>query len=365
MAEGGGADLPCHFGRVNWISSKELRRLSSSGSFSPLSPESARPISLEQSVPPLMEDEHWYMKVSCCQLEPLSRGEAYGQGVIVCLGTDAHSQRFADILGISTYPAFALITCHHVLPGLSCLKNWKLAISGMEKNVLVEKTYKLDDRKFEVCKSCCGADGVLGQKDHPNKTCPFGGDFTVLVLTKEFANELLKNRDLLFPTVMPLDVKSLKDALTNQRFSLFKRDKRSGIIRDVKLDVHKRAPPSEDEQTIDGQVTAYKEMCMLRYDKNPQVLRGDSGAGIFVTNGSEHLLLGLHKSTESDEEAHTGIAIHAIFHAIASEAVCMYGVHCLFNIAICTISRSHTSTTCMISCIVVCVLQIGIAFGVY
>ena len=320
MAEGGG-DSPNCYRRVNWISSKELRRLSSSGSFSslsPVSPETARPISLEQSIRPLTEDEYWYKKVSCCQLEPPTGG--YGQGVIVCLGTDAHSQRFADILGISTYPAFALVTCHHVLPGIRSLKNWKMVLSGMDRNVSI----KLDDRKFEVSKSCCGADGVLGQKEHPNEKCPFGGDFTVLVLKKEFASELLKNHDLLIPMVMPLNMENLKEALTSEQFYIFKRDKGSGIIRDVTIKVHKRAPPSEDEQTIDGQVTAYKEMCMLRYDKNSQVLRGDSGAGIFFTRGSERLLLGLHKSTESDEEAHTGIAIHAIFHAIASEAVCMY-----------------------------------------
>ena len=329
MAEGVESPHRRNNPRANWIPSKELRRLSSSGSLnqslSPSTPAEAafRLPGLEQSVPPLIEDEHWYMKVSCCQLESPTGGE--GQGVIVCLGTDAHGQQYADILGTSTYPAFALITCHHVIPGKHFLRNWKLIITGMEKNVFSDRSFKLDDRKFDVCKSCCGVDGVLGRKEHPNGTCPFGGDFTVLVLTKDFSNEVLKCQNLLFPTLMPLDLKHLKDALTSKRFYLFKRDKRTGFTREVELIVHKRAPPSEDQQTIDGQVTAYKEMCMLRYDKNPQVLRGDSGAGIFLMDGSERLLLGLHKSTELDEEAHSGIAIHAIFHAIASESK----IHCV------------------------------------
>lgn len=311
MAVRGGGDSPYRFRRANWVSSREVHRLTSSGSVhSPASPE-ALALSLEQ-VPPLTEDEHWYKKVSCCHLES-SAGD--GQGVIVCLGMDASSQQFSEILGISTYPTFALITCHHVITGRQNLKNWRLVISGLE---MKKFSIKLDERKFESCSSCCGPDGVLGREEHPNQVCPFGADFTVLILTKEFASEMLKHRDLLIPLTMPLDMKSLRAALQSNRFYLFKRDKSSGVIRSIELGVHKRAPPSEDEQSIDGQVTAYKEMCLLRYDKNAEVLRGDSGAGIFLTEGAERLLLGVHKSTEADDDMHTGIAIHAIFHAIAS-----------------------------------------------
>ena len=308
--------------RRNWISSKEVHRLCSSGSSaqSPTSPsDAARAAALQLSfeqIPPLVEVEHWYKKVACCHLESLNSGGGNGQGVIVCLDTDVHNQQLADILGISTYPAFALITCHHIITRRSSLKNWRLVVSGLEMKKFSDK---LDSKKFEACKSCCGPDGVLGQEEHFNDVCPFGADFTVLVLTKEFANDLLKSRDLLIPTLMPLDMRSLKSALQSERFYIFKRDQSSGVVRAVELNVHKRAPPTEDEQSVEGEVNAYKEMCILRYDKNPEVLRGDSGAGIFLTKGSERLLLGIHKSTEAEDEVHTGIAIHAIFHAIASE----------------------------------------------
>lgn len=306
--------------RRNWISSREVHRLCSSGSAqSPTLPSdavrtAALQLSFEQ-IPPLVEDEHWYKKVACCHLQSLN-SSGNGQGVIVCLGTDVYDQQLADILGISTYPAFALITCHHVITGRSSLRNWRLVVSGLEMKKFSDK---LDSKKFEVCKSCCGPDGVLGQEEHFNRVCPFGADFTVLVLTREFANELLKSRDLLIPTLMPLDMRSLKSALQSERFYIFKRDHSSGVVRAVELNVHKRAPPTEDEQSVEGEVNAYKEMCILRYDKNPEVLPGDSGAGIFLTKGSERLLLGIHKSTEAEDEVHTGIAIHAIFHAIASE----------------------------------------------
>ena len=308
---------PRRYRRANWVSSKEIHRLTSSGSAqSPNSPEELG-LSLEL-VPPLTKDKNWYKKVSCCHLES-AMGD--GQGVIVCLGTDNYHQQFAEMFEVSTYPAFALITCHHVISGRSNLKNWKLVISGME---MKKFAVKLDDRKFDACRSCCGENGVLGKEEHPNKVCPFGADFTVLILTKEFANEMLKNRDLLFPVIMPLDMQSLKAALQSKRFYLFKRDKASGIIRTIEVNIHKRAPPSDDEESIEGQIEAYEKMCKLTYDKNPEVIGGDSGAGIFLTEGSERLLLGLHKSTEADEDTHTGIAIHAIFHAIASETSEMY-----------------------------------------
>ena len=94
------------------------------------------------------------------------------------------------------------------------------------------------------------------------------------------------------------------------------------MIRDVEVTLRKvQAPTSDDEQCLDGQITAYKQMCLLTYDINTGVSPGDSGAGIFYKRGSERLLLGLHKSTEESEGCHSGIAIHAIFHAITGEAI--------------------------------------------
>ena len=309
MATGSSPDLR----RKTWLSSQEVHRLSSSGQ-SPTSPD-ALAISLAQD-PPLTEDANWYKKVPCCHLKSTDDG-GKGQGIIVCLGMDSNCQRLSEILGVSTYPALALLTNHHVITSKSSAKKWKLSINGMEMRKL---TVTLDERKIDVCRSCCGRDGVLGHSEHPRASCPFRADFTILVLSKEFTSKLIENRDLKFPILMSLDMESLKDALRSERFYIFKRDEDSGTIRDIELNIRKvQAPTSDDQQSLVGQITAYKQMCLLRYESNSGVSPGDSGAGIFFKKGSERLLLGIHKSTEEDEGFHSGIAIHAIFHAIAGK----------------------------------------------
>ena len=124
MATGSSPDLR----KRTWLSSQEVHRLSSSGQ-SPTSPD-ALAISLAQD-PPLTEDANWYKKVPCCHLKSIDDGSK-GQGIIVCLGMDSSRQRLSEILGISTYPALALITNHHVITSKSNAKRWRLSINGME-----------------------------------------------------------------------------------------------------------------------------------------------------------------------------------------------------------------------------------------
>lgn len=197
--------------RRTWISSLELYRLSSSGQ-SPSSPESAAVLSLAPNSP-LTEDANWFKKVPCCHLKSLEDG-GKGQGIIVCLGVDSNQQRLCEIFRVSTYPALALLTNHHVIPSKFHAKKWKLSIHGMEMRKL---NVILDERRIDVCKSCCGRDGVLGHSEHPRAPCPFRADFSILVLSKEFSSELLKNREFKFPILAPLDVESLKNALQSER----------------------------------------------------------------------------------------------------------------------------------------------------
>lgn len=75
----------------------------------------------------------------------------------------------------------------------------------------------LDEKRIDVCKSCCGRDGVLGHSEHSRAPCPFRADFTILVLSKDFSSELLKNREFKFPILAQLDVESLKNALQSER----------------------------------------------------------------------------------------------------------------------------------------------------
>jgi hypothetical protein len=164
---------------------------------------------------PLTEDANWFKKVPCCHLKSLEDG-GKGQGIIVCLGVEGNQQRLCDILGGtgSTYPVLALLTNHHVIPSKYHAKKWKISVHGMEMRKL---NVTLDEKRIDVCKSCCGRDGVLGRSEHPRAPCPFRADFTILVLSKDFSNELLKNRELKFPILAPLDVESLKNALQSER----------------------------------------------------------------------------------------------------------------------------------------------------
>ena len=208
MASGSSPDIS----RRTWISSVELhRRLTSSGQ-SPTFPESAAVLSLAPNSP-LTEDANWFKKVPCCHLKSLEDG-GKGQGIIICLGVDGNQQRLCDILGTSTYPALALLTNHHIIPSKYHAKKWKISVHGMEMRKL---NVALDEKKIDVCKSCCGRDGVLGRSEHPRASCPFRADFTILVLSKEFSSELLKNRELKFPVLAPLDMESLKNALQSER----------------------------------------------------------------------------------------------------------------------------------------------------
>ena len=193
--------------RRTWISSLELHRLSSSGQ-SPSSPEASAVLSLAPSSP-LTEDANWYKKVPCCHLKSLEDG-GKGQGIIICLGIDSNQQRLSEILGVSTYPALVLLTNHHIIPSKFHARKWKLSIHGIEKKL---------EKKIDVCKSCCGRDGVLGHSEHPRAPCPFRADFSILVLSKELSSELLKNRELKFPVLAPLDVESLKNALQSERWA--------------------------------------------------------------------------------------------------------------------------------------------------
>jgi hypothetical protein len=193
--------------RRSWISSLELHRLLSSGQYASFPEAAAALKGLAQSSPLTESGANWYEKVSCCHLTSLEHG-GKGQGIIVCLGTDTNQQRLCEILKVTTYPALALLTNHHIIPSKSDIRKWKLSLHGVEKKF---------DKKIDGCKSCCGQDGVLGRSKHPNANCPFRADFSIFVLSKEFSKELLKNREVKFPILAPLDMESLKNTLQNER----------------------------------------------------------------------------------------------------------------------------------------------------
>lgn len=294
MAEGGQRSNDM---TLRWVSSRDVRKFSQSNS--PLSPGDTV---LFPS--PLTEHKGWRSKVACCDIHLL---HGNGQGVLICLGLDRDSP-LSSVLGVSTYPSLALLTNHHVIPGLSDISTRKIKISiGSQKLIPLE--YKVD--KFV---SCCGPQGIWGGNKHIYpEPCPFRADFSLLVLSKAFS-EKIKTPDLLFPVVMPLDMSSLKKALNSERFYLFCLENDRVVEEEITMQL--LAPPSDD-QLIESQIQAYWEMCNLKYKSNHAIVPGTSGAGIFFKRDTERILLGIHTSTEEERSAHYGITMHRIFHAIA------------------------------------------------
>lgn len=296
---------------VTWLSSGDFNRFSKSNGGQGMSPANTPNSNLGS---PLHSDHSWYKKVACCHLKSTSRGGGTGQGIIVCLGLDAH-QKFAEVLGISTYPPLALLTNHHIIPSINRVQNWKMLISCSEQSIL---KIKLDRNRFITCVSCCGPDGVWKKEEHPKKSCPLEADFTILPLSKEFAEEIMSKKELLIPVVMPVDMKSLETALQSQRFYIYQRDEDTGHIIPSDIEIQKRGTPTAS--TIKSKIENYRLKCTLEYAPCLEIRRGSSGAGIFFKQGAELFLLGLHVSTEEGgENCRFGTSIHRIFHAIAGK----------------------------------------------
>ena len=295
MAEGGqrsADDLTLS----GWVSSREVRKFSQSSS--PLSPGDT--VSFPS---PLTENKRWRSRVASCDIQ-VQQGS--GQGVLICLGL-SRDNPLSNVLGVSSYPALALLTNHHVIPCSDDIFTRKIKIN------ICNQKYSLEN-KIDRFISCCGPNGIWGGKkhDHP-ESCPFRADFSLLVLSKVFS-EKIKTPDLLFPVVMPLDMTSLKKALNSERFYMFCLE--NDHVVEEEITMQPLASPSDD-QLIESQIQAYQGMCNLKYNSNHTIVPGTSGAGIFFKRDTERILLGIHTSTEEDRSAHYGITMHRIFHAIA------------------------------------------------
>ena len=248
---------------------------------------------------------------SCCHLE--LTGQAIGQGII------AYCEDINQLI---------LITNHHLIHSKASVTNWKISVGKLKGRPLCEED-------FTTCVSCCGPDGLLGQDAHPRQesVCQFNADFTVLVISVEFAYELYKH-NLNFP-VISSDTRLL-NAVNNQQCTLYLMEKLHD--RDSPI-VHELANGQEnivisDSLPLSEQVNLYKQLCQLKY-RAEGVGGGNSGGGIFMKENSELAwLIGLHKSTQTDEyqqctDTHSGVAVHFVLHALFCKFGKLYisGVH--------------------------------------
>ena len=297
--------------KQTWLSSLDLserlkRRASTSSQGAVVLPSPTSPVS--------SADPNWYKRVACCQLES-SRGT--GQGLLVDIS------QLAEALGLTEVQPLALLTSHHIIPRMSLVQGWKLQVWSDG----TKREFRLGDRFFTRCFSCCGRDGLWGGVAHfqqsasdPPTSCPVGSDFTLLLLSPSFTTDLTsKCTSLLFP---PLLIAEKEEHHFNE-FCILQRDSDSGIISPSHIDLQPIAPPSDDP-SLQREIDAYKESCVLRYSHSwiTGIGRGSSGSGIFCHDerSGEIRLMGIHVSSGVDDaQIHYGLTVQAIMHSIVGK----------------------------------------------
>ena len=304
-----------------WLSSldlKKLRRRTSASS------NHGAVILGSPSSPVSSQDPSWYKRIACCQLES---GRGTGQGVLV------HLDQFSEALGLGENLQLGLLTNHHIIPHKYHVNGWKLHI-GPEGN---KKVFTLNDSMFTCCFSCCGPDGIWGDREahfqqsasDPPTPCPLRRDFSLLILAQSFVSDLgskLSQKDnplLVFPPLHAPD----KEEHCRMEFCILQRDL-SGSIDAGQIQLQSIAPPTDDS-SLEREVNAYKECCILRYPHNwvTKIGKGSSGSGIFCQDeGTGDIrLAGIHVSSDVDGgKMHYGLTVHAIVHSVAGKALVNY-----------------------------------------
>ena len=193
---------------------------------------------------------------------------------------------------------------------------WKISVGDVRGRPLHQED-------FTTCVSCCGPDGLLGEVEHPRQEslCQFNADFTALVINQTFASDIVKSI-LKFPMISSSDIDFLSTANGQESLNLVRYENPEPIEL-----VNMQGDLMIGDHSLSKQVNIYKQLCQLEYQA-VGVGGGDSGGGVFFHDEerSELILVGVHKSTQTDEQQgrtdlHTGIGIHFILHALS----CKFG----------------------------------------
>ena len=259
-----------------------------------------------------------------CHLECPSKGVCC-QCVIVKLCSDLKSALHIN----DSHPlTLALIAPHTFLHSTRDLRDWRLqtGADGVDKSTGL----KLHEKNFSRFYTCCGPEGVWGGSNtHAGKyvdesSCPFQGNFTVLILKQELTTQL---KDVLTIPYLPrLDENTFSQSLRNGNhcFTLIQRRKMWAA------EAHKvlmRVPSflQGSNLSIDNRIAAYEETAQLHYTCGHVSFFDVSSAGAGVvyfdqtTSDNALMLAAIHLYSRRDDDVivHCGISLPAIFHAIA------------------------------------------------
>ncbi len=278
--------------KSSWYHSSTFR-----SSQSPVSPSS------------FSETCEWYLKASSCTLVCDNMS---AQGIVALV----LSEKIAKLLrssGLgSSSRLLVLLTNHHVISSKKAASEWEISMGLPPKQNI---KLKLREDSIDSCFSCCGPDGVFCDDPHEKDSCPIGSDFTLLVLSNKIAEKIFQ-RDLLFLSIDSMSGDAVIEALKNDRFTLFNRDKKTGVIRENELKMKPQGPPTDECYSIESKIAAFKAVCLLNYNYESDVQSGASGAGLCGRNNGERTLLGLHVCHERERREQYGTTVYSILCSI-------------------------------------------------
>ena len=272
----------------------------------------------------------WHHKVSVCHLECQGRSVCC-QCVIIKLSSQLKVA--LRLNGDSPSSMTLALVAPHTFLSYSIpreLREWRLQTGA--DSVHRSGGLKLHEKYVSHFYTCCGPQGVWGGDEiHRGKyvsedSCPFNGNFTVLVLKRELTDQL---KDVLtIPSLPSLDENVFSQALRsgNHYFTLIQRGP-LGVSEAHNVLLKHPSSLVANDQSVADRITAYMETSLLQYTCGHVGFFDvtSAGAGIVyfdqTTPDNALMLAAIHLYSRHDDEeiTHCAISLPAIFHAIAGE----------------------------------------------
>ena len=275
----------------------------------------------------------------CCRLKNGGaqglQDAATGSGVIVKLTSTPGSATLMSCLPCleqaesvekygSLQTSYVLITCHHIIPGMSHLKGWYLDL-GLGKKHRLESI---------VCRvvSCCGEDGIISSGSNPTDdqqelfsahqnspdSCYINLDFSMLFLNEKFQEKKFLSKTAVIPE-LNLDIPKPNKQLPLQ---LYRRvGQKITVVPLVQQDSHTQSPlPDHEPWQLRDEIETHKlkEFHLIQYTpiNDYMIEEGPSAAGSPVVyydlvNKTAHLI-GIHVGGAHDK-GYYGVTTYEIF----------------------------------------------------
>ena len=230
-------------------------------------------------------------------------------------------RKYSEYGSIQT--SYILITCHHVIPGMSYLNGWKLKV-GLGKDRL--KLLGL------VCGavSCCGENGLISSgplkpmkekavfSPHLNSCCSLDLDFTILFLNLEF-EMLVSNRKIVQSTCRLPEINlNLLKAEKHQQLQLYQRERHRVVPIPHSVSVQ---PQDSSPSTLNDEIKEHKALQVIHYTRSEGPLTQCCSGSPLVSDCGK-TLVGIHTRAGSDfSTSGSGITVYGIFELLKGKYV--------------------------------------------